>query len=118
MGTVAPQQYQAVTMATPDKNRPVLPVAFFDSQGNPISLTGTDDVLTGYEAEETRVDVEPTDTVREALQKIEGKANLPGDAVGDGYVIDDTGGALADTDTLLEMIAKLEKRVADIEAAP
>lgn len=80
-----------------------------------MTLDATDDVLTGYVAATGRTDVEATDTVKQGLQKVEGKANAPGDAVGAGYVIDGTGGALADTDTLLEMIAKLEKRVYDLE---
>lgn len=119
MGNQAPQQYTPVAMAAADKNRPVLPVAFFDSEGNSITLDAGDDLLTGYEAVEGRENVAATDSVREGIEKVEGKANAPGDAVGAGYTIGLVAEeALADTDTLLEMIGKLEKRVADIEAAP
>jgi hypothetical protein len=115
MGTTVVQQVQPVSQAAIDPTIHVQPVAFFDSTGAPITLTGTDDVLTGYAVVVGRTNVAATDTVKQAIQKVEGKANTPGDAVGAGYEIDATGGALADTDTLLEMIAKLEKRVADLE---
>jgi len=118
MEAQAPQQYRAVSMAAPSKNRPVLPVAFFDADGNPVTLDATDDVLTGYVAAVGRTDVVATDTVKQAIQKVEGKTNAPGDAVGAGYTIGLVAEeALAGTDTLLEMIGKLEKRVADLEAA-
>lgn len=110
------QQLQAVSQATVDPSIHIQPVAFFDAEGNPVSLTGTDDVLTGYTAVVGRTNVAATDTVKAAIQKVEGKANAPGDAVGDGYTIGLVAEeALADTDTLLEMVAKLEKRVYDLE---
>ena len=63
-------------------NQGVEKIALFDANGDPLDLaalqTGEDIVLTGY-------------------------------------VIDGTGGAIADTDTILEAIAKLEKRIADLE---
>ena len=62
-----------------------------------------------------RTDVAATDTVKAAIQKVEGKANAPGGAVGTGYVIAGAAAALAPTDTLLQMIAKLEKRVYALE---
>lgn len=109
------QQLQAVSQATVDPSIHIQPVAFFDSSGNPVSLTGTDDVLTGYAVVVGRTDVAATDTVKAAIQKVEGKANAPGGAVGTGYVIAGSASALAATDTLLQMIAKLEKRVDDLE---
>jgi len=122
--SVVVQQIQPVTKAAPDPSVHTQPVAFFDSLGNPITLTGTDDVLTGY-TKPAASPIAATDTVIAAIGKLEAQvdavddlASAPGDQVGVGYVIDDTGGALAATDTLLEMIAKLEKRVADIEATP
>lgn len=118
MGTAITQQLQPVTQASVDPTIHVQPVAFFDSEGNPITLTGTDDVLTGYSVVVGRTNVAATDTVKQAIQKVEGKANAPGGALGTGYVIAGTASALAPTDTLLEMIAKLEKRVAVLEAAP
>ena len=123
MGTTVTQQLQPVTQAAVDPTIHIQPVAFFNSQGDPITLDGTDDVLTGY----TKGDPDPvaaTDTVRVAIGKVEAQvdavvetASAPGDQAGTGYVIDGTGGALAATDTLLEMIGKLEKRVADLENA-
>lgn len=112
------QQLTPVTRSAPDPSVHIQPVAFFSSTGAPITLDATDDALTGYVVTVGRSNVLATDTVKAAIQKVEGKANAPGGALGTGYEIDDTGGALAATDTLLEMIAKLEKRVADLEAAP
>ncbi len=122
--TAVTQQMQPVTQAAVDPSIHVQPVAFFDSRGNPITIDATDDVLTGYVIGDPDP-VAATDTVIEAIAKVEGQvdavndlAGAPGDQAGTGYVIDGTGGALAATDTLLEMIAKLEKRIADLEAAP
>jgi hypothetical protein len=109
------QQLQPVTRATPDPSVHVQPVAFFDSTGAPITITGTDDVLTGYAVVVGRTNVEATDTVKAAIQKVEGKANAPGGAAGTGYVIAGSAAALAPTDTLLEMIGKLEKRIDILE---
>lgn len=109
------QQLQAVAQAAPDPSIHIQPVAFFDSEGNPITITGTDDVLTGYAVVVGRTDVQATDTVKAAIQKVEGKANAPGGAVGTGYVIAGAAAALAPTDTLLQMIAKLEKRIDILE---
>lgn len=109
------QQLQPVTQAAPDPSIHIQPVAFFDSTGAPITITGTDDVLTGYSVVVGRTDVAATDTVKAAIQKVEGKANAAGGAVGTGYAIAVAPAALAATDTLLVMIAKLEKRVYELE---
>ena len=109
------QQLQPFTQAAPDPSIHIQPVAFFDSTGAPITITGTDDVLTGYAVVVGRTNVEATDTVKAAIQKVEGKANAPGGAAGTGYVIAGSAAALAPTDTLLEMIGKLEKRIDILE---
>lgn len=109
------QQLQAVSQSAPDPSIHIQPVAFFDSEGNPITITGTDDVLTGYAVVVGRTNVAATDTVKAAIQKVEGKANAPGGALGTGYTIAGSAAALAPTDTLLEMIGKLEKRVDILE---
>jgi hypothetical protein len=117
MGNNVVQQFTPVTRATPDPSIHIQEISLFDSEGNPITLTGTDDVLTGYTVVVGRTNVGATDTVKQAIQKVEGKANAPGGALGTGYAIAGAASALAGTDTLLEMIAKLEKRILDLENA-
>lgn len=123
MKNTVTQQLQIVSQATPDPTIHIQPVAFFDENGDPVVITEADNVLTGY-VKGTAAPVSGTDTVSEAIGKVEAqvddvdeKASAPGDQAGTGYVIDGTGGALAATDTLLEMIGKLEKRVVDLEGA-
>ena len=111
------QQLQAVSQTAVDPSIHIQPVAFFDSTGAPITITGTDDVLTGYTVVVGRTDVAATDTVKTAIQKVEGKANAPGGAVGTGYTIAVTAADLSAADTLLVMIGKLEKRIDDLENA-
>lgn len=106
-------------------NQGVEKIALFNADGTALDLaalqTGEDIVLTGYTIAGSYSAVAATDTINEAIGKLEAKADSDSqdgsEVLLTGYAIAGTGSAVAATDTVNEAIAKLEKRVADLENA-
>lgn len=101
-------------------------LALFDDTGAPIatddlvlaSVTGADVPLTGY-AKGSAEAVAATDTVNEAIGKVEAQAAVDptgADVVLTGYVAGSADDVAA-TDSVNEAIAKLEARIAALETA-
>lgn len=98
-------------------NQGVEKIALFDANGDPLDLaalqTGEDIPLTGYEIAQAYSAVAPTDTINEAIGKIEAKADADNqtgaDVVLTGYAAG-TATAVAATDTVNAGLAKVEAK--------
>jgi len=109
--------------AAVDTSKVLEPLALFNADGTPVDLatlqlqTGADVVLTGYVAG-IEDPVSPTDTVNEAIAKVEAVAAAAETQTGDNILLTGyvpvTGDILA-TDTLNEAIAKFEARIEALE---
>lgn len=109
-----------------DTSQVVELIALFNSDGTQVDLdslqvqTGDNTLLTGYEIAGAPAAVAATDTVNEAIGKLEAVTGMLAEdvAIDDvltGYVIAGAPSAVSATDTILEAIAKLEKRIDDLE---
>jgi hypothetical protein len=119
-------QLVVVSQATVDPELGLGRVALFDESGDPIATddlvkatppTGEDVLLTGFEAG-TVDDVEATDTINEAIAKVEAKADADptgADVLLTGFEAGEAGDVAA-TDTVNEALAKLVARVAALES--
>jgi hypothetical protein len=124
MNDTRTKQAVVTSQTSIDSSQVVEPIALFNADGTPVALdamqlqTGADVVLTGYVAG-IEDPVSPTDTVNEAIAKVEAVAVAAAETqTGDdilltGYV-PVTGDILA-TDTLNEAIAKFEARIEALE---
>lgn len=97
-------------------NQGVERIALFDGTGRPVDLaalqTGEDTPLTGYEIAVAYTAIADTDTINEAIGKLEAKADSDGqdgsEVLLTGYEIDTSYTAIAATDTVNEAIGKVE----------
>jgi hypothetical protein len=110
------KQAVVVTQGAPKVNQQMEKIALFNEAGSPaLALTfetlptGDDVLLTGYVSGDV-VDVESTDTVNEAIAKVEAKADTPdsgAEVILTGYVL---GSAvdIAATDTVNQALGKVQ----------
>jgi hypothetical protein len=127
MDDVETQQMVLVSQTTVDPDLGLGRIALFDENGDPIATddlvkatppTGEDVLLTGYEAGSAEA-VAATDTVNEAVAKLEAQAAVEptaADVVLTGYVLGDALGDLTESDSVNDALAKLESRIAALEA--
>jgi cobyric acid synthase len=115
-------QATLVTQAEPLTDQAMELIAIWDENGDPLTPavtpadTGDTVIMTGYEAG-TASAVQATDTLNEAVAKVEAQANVHdtgADVILTGYT-SGSAGNVADTDTVNEAIAKLEARVYALE---
>lgn len=98
-------------------NKLATPVALFDTEGNPLVITETvgSILLTGYAIAVARADIQATDTLLEALGKIQKSIDTIGSELLTGYVVAVAAADVADTDTILEAFGKLQKQINDLD---
>lgn len=122
-----PVQAVLVSQPVPSSNQQVMQIALFDSNGNPANgITfddmplGSDIVLTGFVAGSDTA-VAATDNVNQAIGKVQAKAiaaKVASNVLLTGYTIGVVAlAAVSASDSVMAAIAKLEKRIADLEAA-
>lgn len=125
MGNQVTRQAVISEQQSINRNQKTEEFALFGPDGTPVSFdallvqTGADVVLTGYEAGEAAA-IEATDTVNEAVAKLEaGLADIAPDTGADVVLTGYVAGVADDieaTDTVNEALAKLEARIATLEA--
>jgi len=122
--TAAVRQVVLVSQATLAPNKSPEQMAMFDSDGNPATAvtfddipTGADVVLTGFTTGSDTA-VADTDTVNAGIAKVQAKATaakVASNVLLTGYAIAGAASAVAASDSVMAAIAKLEKRIADLE---
>lgn len=118
------KQVMVVAMDTPLPNQIFEQIALFNPDGTPYELTnvdGSEVPLTGYSIAGAAAAVLATDTVNDAIGKVEKRVTLleahdtSAEMLITGFVTGTDVSALATTDTLNEALAKLQNRIAALE---